>query len=788
MRQIALLLAVTALAFGAFVARPSTPAFGAAYVVDRVDDTTVTACTGAVNDCTLRGAITDANGSPAADTITFSAAIASMTVSLGGALPSMTGGGDTIDGTGSGITVQGNENQTHSCLVISSSANSVRGLMFTDCNSAILLDNNNSDNNTIGPGNTFFDTNSAISVFVSDAGGNTIVGNKIGTNSQGTAIPVEGANTIGVLVNGPGNKVGAIGSGNRNVISGNVTGVSIAGNATGTLVYSNYIGTDVTGTVDLGNTTGVSVSGSLALGNIVGGTIPGQANVISGNNVNVNLAASSNTITGNVIGPDANGSGAAMVSSTGIQVSGIASANTIGPLNVISDNGTGVLIDGSSAQNNSVKGNRIGSNASGTSAVPNQTGVQLSSGARLNTIGGLAAGDGNAIAFNTGDGVVIDGASTTGNSVRANSIHSNGGLEINTSNGGNLELTPPHLLSSDGSSVVGFACAGCAVDIFSDASVDSRIYEGSATAASDGSFTFANEQPFVGPSLTATNTDGPKNTSELSAALTIDSDGDGDPDGTDPDDDNDSIVDEYDGCRVSEEDYDGFQDSDGCPEPDNDLDGVCDAGQASPSCTGSDTGRYTWVLPLPATQDCRNVPEDFDSFHDTDGCPEPDNDNDGHPDGNDDCPATDYTAGTDGVADTGDEPLNQLGVPIQTKEDYDNVLDSDGCHDSPGDDYDGDSFSDEVEALQLGTNPARACPLTVTAGDEEPDPWPVDFDDNQVVNVLDVFRLLPPSFGSGTGDPNYSARKDLVPNGVINVLDVFKLLPPTFGSSCAPGT
>lgn len=72
------------------------------------------------------------------------------------------------------------------------------------------------------------------------------------------------------------------------------------------------------------------------------------------------------------------------------------------------------------------------------------------------------------------------------------------------------------------------------------------------------------------------------------------------------------------------------------------------------------------------------------------------------------------------------------------------------------------------------------------------DAWPPDFDANEVINIVDVFKVFPPVFGSSTGSPDsngdtipdYSARADLVPDGVINTEDVFKLLPPTFGSNC----
>ena len=179
-------------------------------------------------------------------------------------------------------------------------------------------------------------------------------------------------------------------------------------------------------------------------------------------------------------------------------------------------------------------------------------------------------------------------------------------------------------------------------------------------------------------------------------------DGDGCPD----DQDSDGIVTGSDACPFAAEDPDGFQDSDGCPEPDNDLDGICDAGQTAVGCTGSDLGFFAFPnggVPV----DCRNVAEDLDAFHDDDGCPEPDNDSDGIPDSHDVCPGSDFTAGPDGVSDTGDEPLNGLLVPIQTKEDFDGIADEDGCHDSPTDDYDEDGIPDDVEFLTFGTDPVN---------------------------------------------------------------------------------
>ncbi len=39
-------------------------------------------------------------------------------------------------------------------------------------------------------------------------------------------------------------------------------------------------------------------------------------------------------------------------------------------------------------------------------------------------------------------------------------------------------------------------------------------------------------------------------------------------------------------------------------------------------------------------------------------------------------------------------------MPIDTREDYDGIIDTDGCHDSPSDDWDGDGLTDEAEVAQ----------------------------------------------------------------------------------------
>ncbi len=294
----------------------------------------------------------------------------------------------------------------------------------------------------------------------------------------------------------------------------------------------------------------------------------------------------------------------------------------------------------------------------------------------------------------------------------------------------------------------------------------------------------------------------------------VDNDLDGLVDGYDPgcDVDGDGIVNAFDACPDIPEDWDGFQDADGCPDNDNDMDGIWDWEEG-----WTDFG--VW---------CGNIPEDFDAYQDWDGCPDPDNDFDGFPDVTDDCPGTDWTAGPDGEADTGDEPLIN-GVPIQTREDYDGVLDTDGCHDSPGDDYDGDGLTDEDEVFIHGTDPTNPdtdadgvldgpdnCPAwpnpdqntppwAIPFGDADCDgwtmadenfigtdataacgvlAWPPDFNDSNRVDIFDV-NLFKPAFFSSAPGPPYQTRLDLKPDSKIDIFDVNRL-KPFFFVSCTP--
>ena len=333
--------------------------------------------------------------------------------------------------------------------------------------------------------------------------GNMIEGNYIGTDATGTvALP----NGEGVLINGSQNTV------EGNVISGNeMYGVAIEG-GNGNSVKGNYIGTDATGEVALPNGGGVQIYDSQ---NTVGGSTAAERNVISGNTwVGVDIAgggySNDNSVKGNYIGTDATGTEALANGGEGVDIWGsgnVIGGDTAAERNIISGNGGSGVSVGVGQNANSVRGNYIGTDVTGTVALGNGAdGVYIQGPGT--TVGGVAAGEGNIIAFNRGSGVGV--WSRLGNTVRGNSIHSNDGKGIEL-RWGNNELPPPVLTGTG--PLTGVACPNCTVDIYSDDADEGEVYEGSVVANSTGLFTWGGTA--TDPWVTATATDTAGNTSEF---------------------------------------------------------------------------------------------------------------------------------------------------------------------------------------------------------------------------------------------------------------------------------
>ena len=358
-----------------------------------------------------------------------------------------------------------------------------------------------------------------------NATGAMVRGNFIGTDVTGTAAIPNNA-LEGVRNRGDGNRIGGTNgtspggscTGECNLISGNATrGIRVDEPASDTIILGNFIGTDVTGTMNVDNSLGIETYPTL----VIGGTTAAARNVISGNTfTGVLVRGVAPVVQGNYLGITSAGTAAVPGTSTAIivfQAVGAMIGGTMpGAGNLVSGVDIGVRVDDST--NTQIVGNRFGTAADGSTPLPNGAAVFIHDKASNNTVGGAAAGAGNTIAFSEGDGVLLDGTTppVRGNAIRGNSISASGARGIHLRNNPNDNLAPPTILGIG--PLHGTSCAPCAVDIFSDADDEGRVFEGSVFT-NDGNWTF--NGPVSGPHVTATNTDMSNNTSEFSAPFSV---------------------------------------------------------------------------------------------------------------------------------------------------------------------------------------------------------------------------------------------------------------------------
>lgn len=112
----------------------------------------------------------------------------------------------------------------------------------------------------------------------------------------------------------------------------------------------------------------------------------------------------------------------AIPNATGICVDGGSHHNPI-INNVLSGNiSYGIFIVTNQTFYNEVKGNKIGTNAAGTDTIPNDAGLLLGGGTKYNVIGGSLSTDKNIISGNRYGGIEISDQHTTDNLIRGNHI------------------------------------------------------------------------------------------------------------------------------------------------------------------------------------------------------------------------------------------------------------------------------------------------------------------------------------------------------------------------------
>ena len=446
-----------------------TGADAATYTVNSTNDT---------GPGSFRQALLDANAHAGTDTIAFAITNAALTISPASALPIITDS-IVIDGT----TQPGFSNAPLVELYGQTTGTGIDGLTIaaSDCIVRGLAINRFSRHGIV----------------VTNGENNQVEGNYVGLNLAGTSD--YGNSQYGILLtNAANNVIGGTNDFQRNKISGNNQGgIAVVGVlSTGNVILGNTIGLSGDGSYRIGNGNGVYIN--VSPGNRVGGVRTGERNIISGNSTGIRIEgtnATANVVQGNFIGTDLSGT-VAQGNGNGVQLLN-APTNFIGGAgsaagNLISGNSqNGIRLEGAPTRGNRIQGNSIGPDVTGLTDLGNSSeGVYFTSLASFNSVGGTNAGEANVIAFNNGDGVSI--FSGTNNSVRANTIFENNGLGIDLNPNG---VTPNDAGDADTgpNNLQNYPILSAATNM--PASV---IIVGALNSAPSSSFTidfYANQQP-----------------------------------------------------------------------------------------------------------------------------------------------------------------------------------------------------------------------------------------------------------------------------------------------------
>lgn len=189
--------------------------------------------------------------------------------------------------------------------------------------------------------------------------------------------------------------------------------------------------------------------------------------------------------------------------------------------NLISGNACqGVSLEG--GRGHVVIGNHIGVDRA-LGALPNDSGgVGVFGPTNGHRIGGRGSGEPNLIAYNSGPGVALyaGGGSVSSITISRNAIFGNSTAGIRLTAGANDGIPAPVIVESVGDRILGTACPGCLVEVFSDALGQGELFEGETRA--DAAGVWALFRTARRPNLTATSTDAVGNTSQFSAPVPFD--------------------------------------------------------------------------------------------------------------------------------------------------------------------------------------------------------------------------------------------------------------------------
>jgi hypothetical protein len=455
------------------------PAAFADFTVNDTGDTAQGAANGtcdADNDpnnglqCTLREAVTEANGAAGLDTITFSGAFtgvsASSTIDVGSSItpnntPVAIDGGDCDPSPSAAKPCVGvNTTANSTPLTILTADSSVHGIAFsmggafnvtllnlfgangivrnswfglrldqtvTGCGfgSGVQVQGNGGTvgGSAVADRNVFAGCSTGVNL---RSDNNTVAGNRFGTLPNGTTATGTAEN-VGIALNGftgdpaSENTIGgadpatpSVCDGPCNLIANNTlrgvnAGPSATGAADGTMVQGNFIGVGPSGT---GGSNVVGVVIDNGDGNVVGGPAPADRNYFQSNAfaLNTGSAPINTVVQNNYFGVDPAGDAAPSPDTNGPQLTDVDGSSVL-------DNrfAEPLTISGGAA---TVQGNSFGIGSQGEDIGFSGAAISLTT-VGSNSIGGTAAGDANELG-NVSRG--IDITNSNGNTIRGNSI------------------------------------------------------------------------------------------------------------------------------------------------------------------------------------------------------------------------------------------------------------------------------------------------------------------------------------------------------------------------------
>ncbi len=264
------------------------------------DNGSLTACTAAANDCSLRGAISRANGSAGDDTIAFDATVfaTGQTITLGGSELSINNnGGLTITGTGVNLLHINGNNQSRVFLINPNSYVAISGMTVRNGNGVGAFS---------GYGGGIANSMGQLTLTAVTVSGNiaTIDGGGIAGDGVTTLV---NSSVNGNSANSSGGGIASSTGGTLNItnstVNGNTAGFINGGivstgimNITGSTISNNTCLSTIGSTGGIGTTNDTVITNSTISGN----TIPnGTSNSGGGIWANGNLTVINSTITDN---------------------------------------------------------------------------------------------------------------------------------------------------------------------------------------------------------------------------------------------------------------------------------------------------------------------------------------------------------------------------------------------------------------------------------------------------------------------------------------------------------